>query len=328
MEGESQRWRSQSNWCTISQLRSAGVGFDLWFWQILWPMPCALMLSTYLLFTDLQVFGFHNCCIQVTSPCHSCSQHAMRKSMHPGENMSSGHRLGLNPSCVKVQVAQLCLTFCDLVAYTVHGILQARILGWVAFPFSRESSQTRDWTRVSHIAGRFFTSWATREAPKYRSGLTIPSPADLPDSGIEPGSPALQVDSLPTELWGKPPSCVTQSKLFILFFCKVRKIKTLNSNGCCCFCCSVTSVVSNFVHVQPYGLQPARLLCPWDFLGKSSGVCCHALLWGIFPTQVSNLGLLHCRQIFYHWVTREAPSNGCYENQMRPCMYWHTQHKQ
>ena len=53
---------------------------------------------------------------------------------------------------------------------TVHGILQARILKWVAFPFSRGSSQTRDRTQVSHIAGRFFTSWATREAQKTRRG--------------------------------------------------------------------------------------------------------------------------------------------------------------
>ena len=50
------------------------------------------------------------------------------------------------------------------VDYTVHGILQARILEWVAFPFSRGSSQPRDRIQVSHIAGRFFTSWATREA--------------------------------------------------------------------------------------------------------------------------------------------------------------------
>ena len=49
--------------------------------------------------------------------------------------------------------------------YTVPGILQARILEWVAGPFSRGSSQPRDWTQVSHTAGRFFTSWATREAP-------------------------------------------------------------------------------------------------------------------------------------------------------------------
>jgi len=42
--------------------------------------------------------------------------------------------------------------------YTVHGILQARILEWVAVPFSRGSSQPRDQTQVSHIAGGFFTS--------------------------------------------------------------------------------------------------------------------------------------------------------------------------
>ena len=48
-----------------------------------------------------------------------------------------------------------------------HGILQARILEWVAFPFSSGSSQPRDQTQVSHIEGRFFTSWATREAQKY-----------------------------------------------------------------------------------------------------------------------------------------------------------------
>ena len=47
--------------------------------------------------------------------------------------------------------------------YTVRGILQARILKWVAFPFSRGSSQPRDQTQVSHTAGRFLTSWATRE---------------------------------------------------------------------------------------------------------------------------------------------------------------------
>ena len=59
---------------------------------------------------------------------------------------------------VKVQVAQSCPALCDPMDYTTHGILQARILEWVAFPFSRISSQPRDRTQVSHIAGRFFTS--------------------------------------------------------------------------------------------------------------------------------------------------------------------------
>ena len=59
---------------------------------------------------------------------------------------------------MKVKVAQLCTTFCDLMDYTVHGILQARILEWVAFPFSGGSSQPRDQTQIACIAGGFFTS--------------------------------------------------------------------------------------------------------------------------------------------------------------------------
>ena len=63
-----------------------------------------------------------------------------------------------------VKVTQSFPTLCDRMDYTVHKILQARILEWVAFSFSRGSSQPRDQTQVSHSAGRFFTSWATREA--------------------------------------------------------------------------------------------------------------------------------------------------------------------
>ena len=69
---------------------------------------------------------------------------------------------GLRPK-VKMKVAQSCPTLCDTMGYIVHGILQARILEWVAFP----------------------------------------SPGDLPKPGIEPRSPALQADSLPTEPQGE-----------------------------------------------------------------------------------------------------------------------------
>ena len=65
---------------------------------------------------------------------------------------------------LKVKVAQSCLTLCNPMDYTFHGILRARILEWVAFLFSRGSFQPRDRPQVSHIAIRFFTSWATREA--------------------------------------------------------------------------------------------------------------------------------------------------------------------
>ena len=63
--------------------------------------------------------------------------------------------------CEWVKVAQSCSSLCDPMDYTVYGILQARILEWVAFPFSRVSSQPRDWTQVSCVAGGFFPSWAT-----------------------------------------------------------------------------------------------------------------------------------------------------------------------
>ena len=64
---------------------------------------------------------------------------------------------------VKVKVAQSCPTLCRTMDYTVHGILQTSILEWVAVPFSRGLSQSRDRTQVSHIAGGFFTTWARRE---------------------------------------------------------------------------------------------------------------------------------------------------------------------
>ena len=69
---------------------------------------------------------------------------------------------------VKVLVIQSYLTLCDPMDCSppgsfFHGIIQARIVEWVAIPFSRGSSQPRDWIQVSHIASRFFTSWATRE---------------------------------------------------------------------------------------------------------------------------------------------------------------------
>ena len=75
--------------------------------------------------------------------------------------------------CVKkvnVLVAQSCLTLCDPMdcttpASSVHEMLQARILEWVANPFSMGSSQPRDWTQASCIAGRFFAIRATRDTP-------------------------------------------------------------------------------------------------------------------------------------------------------------------
>ena len=66
-------------------------------------------------------------------------------------------------------VSRLCLTLCDpmdcsLPGSSVHGILQARLLEWVAIPFSRASSWPRDQIWISGIIGRFFTVWAARKA--------------------------------------------------------------------------------------------------------------------------------------------------------------------
>ena len=69
---------------------------------------------------------------------------------------------------------------------------------------------------------------------------------------------------------------------------------------CVCVCVCVTcSVVSSS--------QPTRLLCPWDSPGKNTGVGSYPLLQGIFLTQGSNLGLLHCRQILYYLSHQGSP---------------------
>ena len=70
---------------------------------------------------------------------------------------------------MQVEWSRLVVTLCDpmdcrLPGSSIHGILQARVLEWVAISFSRDSSRPRDQTRVSRIAGRRFTIWATREA--------------------------------------------------------------------------------------------------------------------------------------------------------------------
>ena len=115
----------------------------------------------------------------------------------PGKNTGVGFcsllqgifpTLGSNPGLLHCRWILYCLSSRKSFAYGV--------------PFSRRSSQSRDQTQVSCIAGGFFTSWVTREPQEYWSGWTIPSLVDIPNPGIKLGSPALQVDSLPTKLLG------------------------------------------------------------------------------------------------------------------------------
>ena len=97
--------------------------------------------------------------------------------------------------------------------------------------------------------------------------LTISFYRGLPHTETEPASLLWEADSLPLCHQGSPGVCV-----------------------------SLSGVSDSLL---PHGMYPARLLCPWDSPGKNAGVGCLSLLQGIFLTQGSNLGLLHCRLILY-----------------------------
>ena len=84
--------------------------------------------------------------------------------------------------------------------------------------------------------------------------------------------------------------------------------------------------------LRPQGLQPTKFLCPWNSPGKNTGVGSHSLLQGIFLTQGLNLGLLHCRQIFF--LLSEPPGKHCptaptmqnkkfkvWKNKTKQCVY-------
>ena len=145
----------------------------------------------------------------------------------------------IKDACMCAQSVQSCPTLCTPIdcsqpGPSAHGIFQAITVKWVAMPSSRGSSKPRGRTQVSCTAGRFITTSTTWEAPyqgwsgmlvtqscltvcspmdcsspgfsvhgilqaRILEWVVIPSPGDLPDPGIEPRSPALQADSLPSE---------------------------------------------------------------------------------------------------------------------------------
>ena len=100
-----------------------------------------------------------------------------------------------SPTWSSCLVIQVCPTLsdpkdCSLSGSSVHGILQARILVWVAISFSRRSSRARDQTLAFYIAGRFFICWAIEEAPPQEglalnSGLVTPKPRTLFTSQLD-----------------------------------------------------------------------------------------------------------------------------------------------
>ena len=95
------------------------------------------------------------------------------------------------------------------------GILQARILKWVGVPFSRGSSQSRDWTQISCNCRQILCWLSHQGSPRILEWVAYPSPRDLPDPGIKLGSLALQADSLPASLPGKPISVIVDEHTWV-----------------------------------------------------------------------------------------------------------------
>ena len=153
---------------------------------------------------------------------------------------------------------------CKLPGSFIHGVFQARVLEWVAISFSRGSSWPRDRGWVSRIAGRHFTVWATREATRicinpfnlfFFSVVLI----------IRIRLCVFNKNTPPNDAMSVSARCIKGFVISVTYYWYVIKEKWSHS------------VVSD--SLRPHGLQPTRLLCPWDFPGKSTGAGCHCLLW-------------------------------------------------
>ena len=147
---------------------------------------------------------------------------------------------------------------------------------------------------------------------EYWSGLPCPPPADLPDPGIEPRSPVLQADSLPTEPPSKPKNTgvgslsllqgifPTQELNWSLLHCRwifYQLSYQRSPELLCAVLCLVAQSCPTRCDLMDCNLPGSSV--HGDFPGKNTGVSCHALLQGIFPIQGSNPGLPLCRQILY-----------------------------
>ena len=118
------------------------------------------------------------------------------------------------------------------------------------------------------------------------SGLPFPPPGDIPDPGIEPASPTLQADALPSDHQG---SFICWPTVLLLRVC----------------------MLSRFSHVQlcaTLWTVACQVSLSLGFPGKNTGVGCHAHLQGIFPTQGLDPDLPHCRQILYQLSHKGSPS--------------------
>ena len=141
-----------------------GIFGILWIrkdsFEKLLTFPCVFVHSC-LTYCNFWISAFSNFqCLPLQSMCRV----EIERSIHSLIliHQTDFYRLSVTTWCwVKMKVTQSCQTLClcDPMDYVVRGILQARILEWIAYPFSSGSSQPRNWSRVSCIAGGLFTNW-------------------------------------------------------------------------------------------------------------------------------------------------------------------------
>ena len=230
---------------------------------------------------------------------------------------------------------------------SIHGILQARILEWVAMVSSRASSPPRDRTQVSYVS--CIGSWVLYYQCHLGSpvvlmqnkvGMSLEYSVLLLQATrvwfLVGGLICLQfrrprfdtpVRKVPwRRKWLPPPVFLLSAKILVFLAWRIpwteepgdynqgsfkesdateQLTYTVVLRSICCMK-SENEVTQSCLTLRLRGLSPTRLLCPWGFPGKNSGVGCHFLLQGIFHTQGSNLGLPHCRQMFSHWSHQEV----------------------
>ena len=181
--------------------------------------------------------------------------------------------------------AQLCLALCNPMGCSqpgssVHVISQAGILEWVAISFSRGSSQPRNPTCLLH--------WQAGSLPAEPQGSLF----SLIRQCLLLGETSLLVTSIHWFYFSYVWDMLLSLLCVVLTTNKYFKLSVKFSH----------SVMSD--SLWPHGLQLARLLCPWNFPGKNSGVGCHSLFQEIFLTQGSNLCLVH----LLHWQAGSLPA--------------------
>ena len=212
---------------------------------------------------------------------------------------------------MRALVTLSCLTLCEPKdcspsGSSVHGTLHSRILEWVAIPFSRRSSQPRDQTQVSCIAGRFFTIWATGRTTGFY-GLVLLLLLLSHCSCVrlcvtlemEAYQALLSLGFSRQEHWSR-----------LLFPSPMHESEKWKWSR---------SVVSD--SSRSHGLQPTRFLRPWDFPTKSTGVGCHCLLQVLLSVFKSWIQFLYEDNTKYFLIGSKLKWHELFAAQIAICSY-------